>query len=241
MPSLWGIIMITHKIIVANNDMINYACKNFHYSKSVPCGRKVAYAIFEENKFIGVIIYSLGANNNLAKSFNMVQGEVIELTRIALCNHKNNVSRYISLTLKMLKKQCKTVKIVVSYADKENQNHNGAIYQASNWIYLGLMKCSDKQFFYNGHWTHQKTFNNMAKRKGKEFVENLKSRLPQRKNSDKHKYIYVFDDNLKREYSKISKKYPKKNACVNSENRNQSVNGGASPTHTLHLKEVANG
>ena len=33
----------------------------------------------------------------------------------------------------------------------------------------------------------------------------------------------------------------KENACVNSENRNQSVNGGASPTHTLHLKEVANG
>ena len=49
--------MITHKIIVANNDMINYACKNFHYSKSVPGSRKVAYAIFEENKFIGVIIY----------------------------------------------------------------------------------------------------------------------------------------------------------------------------------------
>lgn len=202
--------MIENRIVIANNNMIEYACKNWHYSKSIPCGRKVAYAIFEENKFTGVIIYSLGANNNMAKSFNLLQGECVELTRIAMREHKNPVSRYIALTLKMLKKQCKTVKMVVSYADKENQNHNGAIYQASNWIYLGLSKCSDKQYFYKGHWTHNKTFCDMAQRKGKKNVKNLISTLPQRKNSDKHKYIYCFDSDLKNKYDKIKVSYPKK-------------------------------
>ena len=228
--------MIENKIIIANNQMIEYACKNWHYSKSIPCGRKVAYAIFEENKFIGVIIYSLGANNNMAKSFGLLQGECIELTRIAMTNHKNPVSRYIGITLKLLKNQCKTVKIVVSYADKENQNHNGAIYQASNWIYLGLSKCSDKQYFYKGKWTHSKLFQDMKHTKGKEYVEKLTKSLPQRKNSDKYKYIYCFDKELKEKYNKIKVEYPKKvnRACVNIESGNQSVNGGASPTHTLH-------
>lgn len=228
--------MIEHKIIIANNKMIEFSCKNWHYSKSIPCGRKIAYAIFEENKFIGVIIYSLGANNNMAKSFNLVQGECIELTRVALNNHQNPVSRYLSITLKMLKKQCKTVKVVVSYADKENQMHTGGIYQATNWLYLGVSKCSDKQYFYKGHWTHNKTFCDMATRKGKNYVEELLKTLPQRKNSDKHKYIYCFDAEFKKEYNKKTKPYPK-NASVNSEIRNQSVNGSASLTHSLHLNK----
>lgn len=192
--------------------MVSFACKNWHYSKSVPTGRLVAYAIFEENKFIGVIIYSLGSNNNLAKSFNLAQGECVELTRIAMKGHANPVSRYIGITLKMLQKQCKTVKIVVSFADMENQNHNGGIYQASNWIYLGVSPCDDKQYFYKGRWTHSIHFKKMKHRYSPVYVEKLIQSLPQRKNSDKHKYIYCFDKNLKEKYDKLKKEYPKK--CV---------------------------
>jgi hypothetical protein len=229
--------MINNKIQIATNEMIDYACKNYHYSKSVPCGRKVAYSVFENNKFIGCIIYSLGANNNLAKSFGFVQGEVVELTRVALTHHQNPVSRYVAITLKLLKKQCKTVKLVVSYADKENQGHAGGIYQAGNWIYLGISKCSDFQYFYKGHWTHNKTFCDMAVRKGKKYVQQLLLTLPKRKNSDKHKYIYCFDKNLDVEYRKLAKKYPKKdtdNACLVQE-QNACVpvrDGGATPTDT---------
>ena len=233
--------MIDNKIQIATNQMVEFACKNFHYSKSVPCGRKIAYSIFEEKKFIGVIIYSLGANNNLAKSFNMVQGEVVELTRVALTKHKNPVSRYISVTLKLLKKQCKTVKIVVSYADKENQNHNGGIYQAGNWIYLGLSKCSDFQYFYKGKWTHQRSINSIGE-SNKQLEKYLLKTLPKRKNSDKHKYIYCLDKELEKRYKRLSIKYPKKEnaGLVQEQNSNFPVeNGGATPTDSLHNhKEV---
>lgn len=227
--------MIENKIQIATNQMIDFACKNYHYSQSVPCGRKIAYSIFEENKFIGVIIYSLGANNNLAKSFNMVQGEVVELTRVALKNHKNPVSRYVSVTLKLLKKQCKTVKLVVSYADKENQNHNGGIYQAGNWIYLGVSKCSDTQFFYKGKWTHLRSINAIGE-KNPLLKQKLIETLPKRKNSDKHKYIYCLDKELEKIYKKMSKPYPKKNASlVQEQNSNFPVeDGGATPTDSLH-------
>lgn len=227
--------MIDNKIQIATNEMVEYACKNFHYSKSVPCGRKIAYSVFENKKFIGVIIYSLGANNNLAKSFNMVQGEVVELTRVALSKHQNPVSRYVSVTLKLLKKQCKSVKIVVSYADKENQGHSGGIYQAGNWIYLGESKCSDFQYFYKGKWTHQRSINAIGE-SNKKLEKYLLQNLPKRKNSDKHKYIYCFDKELDVKYRKLQKKYPKKNASlVQERNSNFPVeNGGATPTDSLH-------
>lgn len=229
--------MIDNKIQIATNEMIEFACKNYHYSKSVPCGRKVAYSVFENNKFIGVIIYSLGANNNLAKSFGFVQGEVVELTRVALTHHQNPVSRYVAITLKLLKKQCKTVKLVVSYADKENQGHAGGIYQAGNWIYLGVSKCSDFQYFYKGHWTHLRTINMIGERNS-QLKKHLLETLPKRKNSDKHKYIYCFDKNLDVEYRKLAKKYPKKdNACLVQE-QNACVpvrDGGAIPTDTHQI------
>lgn len=226
--------MIENKIQIATNEMVEYACKHFHYSQSVPCGRKVAYAIFEEGKFIGCIIYSLGANNNLASSFNLVQGEVVELTRVALKSHKNPVSRYVAITLKLLKKQCKTVKLVVSYADKENQGHAGGIYQAGNWIYLGLSKCSDFQFFYKGKWTHLRSINMIGETNPK-LKEHLIKTLPKRKNSDKHKYIYCFDKDFDIKYRKLAKPYPKKdNACLVQEQNTcvPASDGGASPTNT---------
>jgi hypothetical protein len=229
--------MIENKIQIATNEMVEYACKNFHYSKSVPCGRKIAYSIFENKKFIGVIVYSLGANNNLAKSFNMVQGEVVELTRVALSKHQNPVSRYVAVSLKLLKKQCKSVKIVVSYADKENQGHSGGIYQAGNWIYLGESKCSDAQFFYKGKWTHLRSINAIGE-KNPALKEYLIKTLPKRKNSDKHKYIYCFDKEIDVKYRKLAKRYPKKNACLVQEQNGviPDKDGGATPTDTLHNK-----
>lgn len=234
--------MIENKIQIATNEMVEYACKNFHYSQSVPCGRKVAYSVFEQGKFIGVIIYSLGANFHMAESFNLAQGEVVELTRVALKNHKNPVSRYVAITLKMLKKQCKTVKLVVSYADKENQNHAGGIYQAGNWIYLGLSKCSDFQYFYKGKWTHQRSINAIGEtNKAKE--QYLLKNLPKRKNSDKHKYIYCFDKDFDVKYRKLAKPYPKKvNACV-VQCQNTCVpvrDGGSTPTCTHQISTNIN-
>ena len=227
--------MIENKIQIATNTMVEFACKNFHYSKTVPKGRMVAYSIFEESKFVGVIIYSLGANAYLAQSFGLVQGEVVELTRIALSTHKNPVSRYIAITLKMLKKQCKTVQIVVSYADKENQQHTGAIDQASNWIYLGLVKIKEDQYFYKGKWTHRRSIGHIGEKNPKLEAHLLKT-LPKRKNSDKYKYIYCFDKELEIKYRKLQKKYPKKNAClVQKQNVTiPSKDDGSNPINTLH-------
>ena len=197
--------IVENKIVAATNKMIEYACKKYHYSKTLPAGRKMAFAIFEKDKFVGVIIYSTGANNNIAKPFSLNQGEVIELTRVALKSHENFVSYYIAQTLKIIREKSPRVKIIVSYADIDHQQHHGGIYQATNWIYLGISKTSDAQYFYKNKWTHVRTLDSYDKLK----KEKLKRTLPKRENSDKHKYIYCIDKKERKKYIKQSKPYPK--------------------------------
>ena len=192
------------RLTKANNKAIKYACLKFHYAKSVPTVQ-YAYNVYNNNnEWCGVIIFGGGANNNLAKSVNLKNGEVLELERVALNGKQEQTSKAVALALKLLHKENPIVKIVVSYAD-HRQKHLGIIYQATNWIYLGQATTSDFQYYYNGKWTHQRSID------GKPNKEFLKKTLPKRQNSNKFKYIYIFDKELKKEYQEKAKKYPSKN------------------------------
>ena len=114
-----------------------YACKHWHYSCSVPFGKSVKIGVWEDGQFIGVIIYAQGANYNIAKPFAMRQEQVVELCRVALKGHKAPVSRIVAISLRLLKKVCPGIELVVSYADAD-QGHYGGIYQAGNWIFIGV-------------------------------------------------------------------------------------------------------
>lgn len=190
----------------ATTKMMEFACKNYHYSKCVPSSRKLGFAIFEEDKFKGVIIYSLGANPHLGDEFGLKQGEIVELTRIALHNHNNPVSFYIVRTLKMIRNISPSVKIVISYADIGRHNHHGGIYQATNWIYLGKSIGSNFEYLINGKWVHPKTINGYSKQK----QNYIKTHCEKRKTSDKLKYIYCLDKDLRKKYIEKSKPYVKR-------------------------------
>ena len=191
------------KLTKANSKAIKYACKNFHYSQSVPTVQ-YAYNVYnDKDEWCGVILFGGGANNNLAKSFNLRNGEVLELERVALNGKQEQTSKAVSIALRLLHKENPIVKLVVSYAD-HRQKHLGIIYQATNWIYLGMIKTSDFQYFYNDKWTHERTINSKSNK------EELKATLQKRQNSNKFKYVYCFDKELKEKYNAIKKKYPNK-------------------------------
>lgn len=138
---------------------VRYACKNFHYAKCVP-SVQYSYNVFNDNdEWCGVIVYSQGANNNIAKPFKLGQGEVLELVRVALNGKQEITSKALALTLKQLHKDNPIIKIVVSYADVD-QNHNGIIYQATNWMYLGKHNENTVgAYIINGKKTHPKSCN----------------------------------------------------------------------------------
>ena len=82
-----------------------YACQNWHYSECTPAGKLIKIGIWEDSKFIGVVIYSLGANSHIGSPYNLTNVQACELTRVALKNiHITPVSKILSISIKMLKK-----------------------------------------------------------------------------------------------------------------------------------------
>ena len=190
------------KLTKATSKAIKYACTNFHYSKSIPTVQ-YAYNVYNDNnEWCGVILFGGGANNNLAKSFNLKNGEVLELERVALNGKQEQTSKAVALAIRLLHKENPIVKMLVSYAD-HRQKHVGTIYKATNWLYLGVVYTSDTQYFYKGKWTHERTINS---KKNKDI---LKQTLEKRKNANKFKYIYIYDKSLLEKYKSLAKGYPK--------------------------------
>lgn len=192
------------KIDWASHEAAKYACLNWHYSKCLPVGKLVKIGAWENDKFIGVVIFGRGANKSLGEPYKLDQTECCELVRIALTDHKTPVSRIMSIAIKLLKNIHKQLKLVISFADSE-QNHHGGIYQATNWIYVGKTNSAD-EYLYKGKRWHGRAFRKSLgshlnyMNKGLEIVQG----------SQKHRYLMPLNDEMKTKISILSKPYPKR-------------------------------
>ena len=108
---------------------------NIHYAKRIP-SISYSYGLFETNELVGVVCYGSPASSTLCRG---ICGEewkmhILELNRLVLLNNKpNEASRLVGGSLKLLP----APKIIVSFADT-SQNHEGIVYQATNFLYTGL-------------------------------------------------------------------------------------------------------
>lgn len=215
------------KIDWATHEAAKYACENWHYSKSMPVGKLVKVGAWEDGKFIGVVLFSRGANNNLLSPYGLSQKEGCELTRIALNTHKNPVSKILSISFRFLKKNSKNLRLVVSYADT-NAGHHGGVYQANGWIYVGSIRQASTAVL-NGKIAHKRTFDS-AGIKG----YNLIPAKP------KHKYLMPLDEEMRKQILPLSKPYPKRVLSAdNGTGGDQSQGGGVIPTNTLQNYEAS--
>ena len=198
----------------ASYKAIEYACMKFHYAKSIPVN-VFGYSVFENDEWCGCIVYGTGANNNIANPYDLKQGQVIELVRMALNGEQSVTSKALSISLKLVKKDCPLVKLIVSYADVD-QNHEGIIYQATNWYFTGHMnKDTTSGYIIHGKKTHKKTVY------GKGVIQSLKEvRKHLDPNAEKFitkgklKYIYPIDKSLTGMCEELSKPYSKINASL---------------------------
>jgi len=62
---------------------------------------------------------------------------VAEIVPIALREHVWPVSRMISVAIKLLRKRCPGIELIVAFADT-GESHHGGIYQAANFTYAGM-------------------------------------------------------------------------------------------------------
>ena len=210
----------------ASYKAIKYACLNFHYAKAVPT-YSIGYSVFNNKKeWCGVVLFGGGASVNMPTKFNLRSGQYLELNRMALNGKQLSTSKVLSTAIKLIKKECPTVQMLFSYADK-GQEHKGIIYQATNWYYIENIESSGTEYLLNGIWKHDRGRYNW----GVDF-----KKLPKRKKAGKHKYIYPLDKTLLPLCRSLSKPYPKQAVEVHKLNNSQSCEkeGGANPTQPLY-------
>lgn len=226
----------------ASHDAAKYACNNWHYSGSMPAGKMVKVGIWENAKFIGVVLFSYGASPPLfvwaKQKLGLEKNEICELSRIALTKHKTPVSKIVRLALMMLKKQSPGIKVVVSFADLD-ENHHGGIYQAGNWIYTGASNVGGRQgYMIKGRKVHCRSVGALSGSNSIEGAKRLDPMATEVRTLGKHKYLMPLNPEIRRRILPLAKPYPKRATSIDSDAADiQSAEGGATPT--VALNEVA--
>lgn len=194
----------------ASAKAVKYACMRFHYAKRPPIA-PIGFSVFEAHEWCGVILFNRG-NIAIEKPYILSKGSVLELIRMALNGKQSSTSKALALSLKLLPSIAPLTKLVVSYADQE-ENHKGTIYQATNWFYEGEVKSVPL-------WIHPKTGKRVHNRNvtgsgiGNAFGKKQKLYKPdeliRKEQKPKHKYIYPIDKSLIPMCKELAKPYPKK-------------------------------
>jgi len=204
----------TLRIDWCSYEAAKYAVKRWHYSRSLPCSKTARLGVWEDDKFIGAIVFAWGANRHLAGEYKLKMTECAELCRVALTKHTTPVSRIISIAVKMLKKEMPGIRLIVSYADL-NQGHFGKIYQASNWIFVGETG-HEAGIILNGELTHRRTINSKYGTSDIEWLqEHVDSCAYRVEGKAKFKYLLPLDYEIAEPVMKLAKAYPQK--CATSE------------------------
>ena len=148
------------RIDFCSHEAAKYAVEKWHYSQTIPAGKRILLGVWEGEEFVGAIIYSLGANRNLGAKYHLGNFDRCELVRVALKNGRSHpTSRAVAISLRLLRKHSPGIKAVFSYADI-GQGHVGTIYQAGGWIYIGKSSPQSEGFI-NGKRVHKRTISAM--------------------------------------------------------------------------------
>jgi hypothetical protein len=223
----------------ATHAAAKYACENWHYSRSVPVPPLVKVGAWEDGRYVGVVMFSRGANNNLLKPFGLTQVQGCELTRIALTSHAAPVSRIARLAIAFLKRNSPSLRLIVSFADP-SEGHHGGIYQAGNWTYTGKQPATVEYIAPDGKQWHGR----MVSKDGRIKVQGIYRKCwridqctPVEK-PGKHRYLMPLDAEMKKQILPLAKPYPKRaRSTESSAPGNQPGEGGSIPTRALQFTE----
>jgi hypothetical protein len=214
------------KVDWCSHEAAEYAVTHWHYSRRMPKSKLAKIGAWEREKFIGGIIYGVGATSSLVKSYGLLPEQGCELVRVALRRHETPVSRLIAISLRMLRKAYSGLRLVVSFADPE-QGHVGGIYQAGGWLFTGLSAASDEYIYKGQRWQGRSFRHNY---KGMEHHPDVRIV----KGSPKYRYVMPLDSETRARVAKLAKPYPKRvtsdtidTAAVHADE------GGETPTVTL--------
>jgi hypothetical protein len=189
-----------------------FACRHWHYSRKIPVGKLVKVGVWENGKFIGAIIFGDGLLGPKCIVYGGIDKfRIAEIVRIALRDHQHEVSRMISIAIKLLRKRCPGIELIVAFAD-QGENHHGGIYQASNFIYTGE---SEPGRIFRHRATGRILHNRAVSVNGRRSHFGKVRKVPRHEceiigGSRKRRYLLPLTPELKILIEKMRKPYPKR-------------------------------
>ncbi|HEY8096127.1 MAG TPA: hypothetical protein VIE65_08535 [Methylobacter sp.] len=139
------------------------------YGTAIYCG-------FLHSEMIAIFKICPPVRNEVATSIGMSPRSILELDRVCLrpdCHKKNLLSNLLSRLVRLIRADFPEIKAIVSFADP-NAGHDGTIYKAANWSFIGVSSRSYEYISKNGERIHKKTVYNAAKSRGmkeREYAE----------------------------------------------------------------------
>lgn len=215
-----------------------WAVEHWHYSHLMPKGRLARLGVWEDEQFVGCILFGGSANATLGTRYGLTQFQVCELVRIALTRHAHAVTEMLAIAIRLIKKAYPKLRLIVSFADPEH-GHVGAIYQAGNWIYTGMTQPSP-EYIFKGQRRHGRgmrmTLQAYELGSGNTLTraQQLDPKARVVAGSSKHRYLFPLDKPLQRLILREKLPYPKPAGLVQLvESALPAQDGGSRPTSPL--------
>ena len=75
---------MTLKVAPIEHKAAEFAVKNWHYSQTMPIGKLILFGVWENDKYIGAVMYGRGASPKLGSAFGLTQTESVSYTHLTL-------------------------------------------------------------------------------------------------------------------------------------------------------------
>ena len=205
----------TLKLDFCSHEAAKLACRCWHYSKNIPVDKLVKVGVWEGDNFIGAIVFGDGLLGPTGTVYGGVDKfKIAEIVRIALRDHQHEVSKMISIAIKLLQKRYPGIELVVAFAD-QGEGHVGTIYQAANFTYCGQ---SEPGRMFKHKLTGRILHNRAVSANGRRSHFGKVRKVPRHDECEiiggtrKHRYLLPLNGEMRIVAEKMAKPYPKRTA-----------------------------
>lgn len=198
---------MTIRTAFVGHDAAKHAVLRWHYSRAMPTSKTVRVGVWEDERFIGVVLFGRGAAPHLGKPYGLDATEVCELTRVALDRHTAPVTQIVAAAIRDLRRVCPGLRLIVSFADPA-EGHHGGIYQAGGWLYVGDTPPA-RYFRVRGRVRHPRSIGQLGVVQSLDAIR--KALDPNATIVDKpgkHRYVYPLDRAMRRRITPLAKQPP---------------------------------
>jgi len=191
----------------------------WHYTHRTPGTVHVALGLYVDQVLAGAITYTPFKFNNIRAAVcgNTYKYAVRELSRLFIYDWcgRNTESWFIAQSFRHLRTLHPHIRILVSYADS-GQNHQGYIYQATNWLYTGMSQAQSRQYVLpNGEtrFRQARQFRSGARKDDDPLmswdkIQNAYPGIRKAPGTRKHRYVYFLGSKSQRKTLRKSLRWP---------------------------------